>query len=376
MERRIKMKVTFPHMGTMEIAVKTLLQELGLEVVSPPQITQKTLDLGVKHAPELACLPLKINIGNYIEALEKGADTIIMGGGAGPCRFGYYGEVQEKILEDLDYDFEMIVLEPIQDDWLGFYKKLKLLLTNISWFDLKEAWQKGWAKATAVDALTEKVDQIRAYARDRKKASQIYEAGLAEIDSLTEIEQIKQAEVNYQDKLDELPQRENFQPLRVGVVGEIYVVLEPFVNFEIEKKLGERGIVVDKSISLTEWIREHLYLGFFKDDTKQKKIKELAQPYLNHKVGGHGLETIGETVKYAREEYDGVIHLSPFTCMPEIIAKSILPRVSEEEDIAVLSLTVDEHTGEAGVITRMEAFIDLLAQKNSQKLEKNQEVIS
>ena len=126
------MKVTFPQMGTMEIAVKTLLKELGLEVVPPPKITQKTLDLGVKYSPEFACLPLKINVGNYIEALEKGADTILMGGGVGPCRFGYYGEVERKILKDLGYDFEMIILEPIQNDWWGFYKKLKLVRSSIS----------------------------------------------------------------------------------------------------------------------------------------------------------------------------------------------------------------------------------------------------
>ena len=61
-----------------------------------------------------------------------------------------------------------------------------------------------------------------------------------------------------------------------------------------------------------------------------------------------------------------MIHLSPFTCMPEIIAKSILPQVSKDLNIPVLSITVDEHTGEAGVITRLEAFIDLL-KRNHQK---------
>ncbi|MFO7819528.1 MAG: CoA protein activase, partial [Halanaerobacter sp.] len=83
-------------------------------------------------------------------------------------------------------------------------------------------------------------------------------------------------------------------------------------------------------------------------------------PYLNHEVGGHGLETIGETVLYAQDNYDGVIHLSPFTCMPEIIAKSILPGLSKDLAMPVLSITVDEHTGEAGVVTRLEAFVDLL----------------
>ncbi|MGM0501272.1 MAG: CoA protein activase [Bacillota bacterium] len=361
------MKVTFPQMGTMEIAVTTLLEELGLEVIRPPKVTQKTLDLGVKYAPEFACLPLKINVGNYIEALEQGADTIIMGGGSGPCRFGYYGEIEQKILEDLGYQFEMIILEPIQNDWWGFYKRLKLLLTNISWFNLKEAWNRAWIKAEVVDNLTAEANQIRAYAQDSKEFNQIYEAALKKIDQATTITEIKKLELESKAKLQALPQRENFRPLKVGIVGEIYVVLEPAVNFELEKKLGARGIVVNKSISLTQWVKEHLYLGFFKDTSRQQEVKEAAKPYLRHKVGGHGLETIGETVLYSQRDYDGVIHLSPFTCMPEIIAKSILPVISKELDFPVLSLTVDEHTGEAGVVTRIEAFIDLLEQQSSRR---------
>ena len=361
------MKVTFPHMGTMDIAVKTLLQELGLEVISPPKITQKTLDLGIKYSPEFACLPLKINIGNYIEALEKGADTIIMGGGVGPCRFGYYGEVEKKILKDLGYDFEMITLEPIQNNWLNFYKKLKLLVANISWFNLKRSWEKGWAKAIAIDDLTAEVNKIRAYAKDRKKVNVIHDDILNRIDKASEIEEVEKLKIECMNQLKELAKKKNFTPLKVGIVGEIYVVLEPAVNFELEKKLGEMGIVVDKSISLTQWIKEHLYLGFFKDKSRFEKVKKAAKPYLKHKVGGHGLETIGETVLYKEKNYDGVIHLSPFTCMPEIIAKSILPQISEELNLPVLSITVDEHTGEAGVITRLEAFIDLLEQQNNRE---------
>ena len=49
----------------------------------------------------------------------------------------------------------------------------------------------------------------------------------------------------------------------------------------------------------------------------------------------------------------------PFTCMPETIAKSILPQVSRDLGIPVLSLVIDEMTGRAGVATRLEAFTDL-----------------
>ena len=64
-----------------------------------------------------------------------------------------------------------------------------------------------------------------------------------------------------------------------------------------------------------------------------------------------------------RDGYDGMIQLLPFTCMPDTIAKSILPAVSQKEDMPVLTLIVDEQTGKAGVHTRLEAFLDLLVSR-------------
>ena len=54
--------------------------------------------------------------------------------------------------------------------------------------------------------------------------------------------------------------------------------------------------------------------------------------------------------------------------MPEIVAQNILPKVSKEEDIPVMSLVLDEQTGKAGYITRIEAFIDLIKRKANKKL--------
>jgi predicted nucleotide-binding protein (sugar kinase/HSP70/actin superfamily) len=66
------------------------------------------------------------------------------------------------------------------------------------------------------------------------------------------------------------------------------------------------------------------------------------------------------TVLWARKGFDGVVQVAPFGCTPEIVAKSILPRVSQEYGIPVMSLFFDEQTGPAGVYTRLEAFVDLL----------------
>jgi predicted nucleotide-binding protein (sugar kinase/HSP70/actin superfamily) len=51
--------------------------------------------------------------------------------------------------------------------------------------------------------------------------------------------------------------------------------------------------------------------------------------------------------------------------MPEVIAKNIMPKVSKNVDMSVLTLAYDEQTGEAGIVTRLEAFIDLLRYRKS-----------
>ena len=86
-------------------------------------------------------------------------------------------------------------------------------------------------------------------------------------------------------------------------------------------------------------------------------------------IGGECIETIGDTVFAARNGIDGIIHIMPFSCMPEIVAQNILPKVSKQEDIPVLELVLDEQTGKAGNITRIEAFIDLVKRRKL-KIEK------
>jgi predicted nucleotide-binding protein (sugar kinase/HSP70/actin superfamily) len=125
------------------------------------------------------------------------------------------------------------------------------------------------------------------------------------------------------------------------------------------------GVDVKRTIYLSDWVREQLVFSIFFPGWR-KKMQKLAHPYLENFVGGHGLETIAHTVEASQEEYQGVIQLAPFTCMPEIVAMQVIPTVSKELSIPVLSIIIDEHSGEAGIQTRLEAFIDLLKYRHHQ----------
>ena len=80
------------------------------------------------------------------------------------------------------------------------------------------------------------------------------------------------------------------------------------------------------------------------------------------------MESIGDVVDAARKNIDGVVHIGPFTCNPEIVSQCILPHVSRNENIPVISLIIDEHHGKAGFITRLEAFADLMQRRKRIKI--------
>ena len=86
-----KIKVAFPHMGNIYVAWGSALRRLGVEPYIPPYSSKRTLSLGTKNSPESICLPYKLILGNFIEAIEGGADYVAMISSPGICRLGEYG---------------------------------------------------------------------------------------------------------------------------------------------------------------------------------------------------------------------------------------------------------------------------------------------
>jgi predicted nucleotide-binding protein (sugar kinase/HSP70/actin superfamily) len=361
-------KLTFAHLGDYHIAVKALFETLGVDVVLPPPPTKRTMSLGSLNSPEFACLPLKIGIGNYLEALEMGADTIVMVGGIGPCRLGLYCEVQRQILEGLGCDFKMIVLEPPQGRPDRLLRQVRDIIGAQRISRLFDALRLTWSKLTAIDRLNKITLCLRPFEKRKGDITRVYEASLRRIDEAASPKEVQAAAGNARDAMKSVCKTEGRigkaeDPLapRIGIVGEVFMVLEPFANCEIEKRLGEMGVIVDRSIYLSDWAVEHVIKDAFRIFRKSKLLNEMAKPYLCHFVGGHGVETIGSTVAYANEGLDGVIQVAPFTCMPEIIAQDILGKVSRDLDIPAMTLVLDEHSSDTGVLTRLEAFVDMIA---------------
>lgn len=310
----------------------------------------------MKYSPETVCLPFKITLGNFIEALDQSADTLVTCGGVGPCRLGYYAEVQKGILQQLGYAFDMIVIEP---DIIDILKNLRRVAPRLGLREIYSAFHLAIEKMNALDNLQRKIHTMRPYEVTTGESDAVWKLAINKIDVAETSLALKATMNDIEHRLDSVKLTLAAKPVRIGIVGEIYVMLEPFANLDLDRRLGQLGVEVHKTMYLSDYVNGHLfrkseYLTLF------RRLTRLAQPYLGHYVGGHGLKSIAHTVNMGQENYDGIIHIYPFACMPEVVAKNIMHQVSSDTDIPVLSMAFDEHSGEAGIMTRLEAFIDLL----------------
>ena len=354
------MKIAYGHMGTLTPIMEMIIEDMGHKSITPHRPTRKTLALGAKYAPEFACIPFKIVLGTYLECLKRGADTLASGGGYGPCRAGLYGELHERILKDLGYEFEKIFFWPPLKKPLHFYRQLKKLKGKNSWLKLAKTIQKAYIKLSYLDELEMLTQDIRPRELKKGSASRAFDQALKIMRQAKSIPEIRAAGEEAKALLKNIPLDEKREPLKVGIIGEIYVQLEPFANFFIEEMLGHLGVQVRRSIYLTSYTRHDVLST--KGDMGSRK---LALPYLEQKIGGHGQNSVGDIIRYAQKGYSGVVQLAPFSCIPEIVAKSFVPRLSKDHGIPVLTLFIDEQTGQAGIQTRLEAFVDLMEQRRS-----------
>ncbi|MFC1943351.1 CoA protein activase [Chloroflexota bacterium] len=355
-------------MGNLYIPFKALFQRLNIDFVIPPVNNQRTLSLGIKHSPEGLCIPFKLTLGNLIEAAQLGADTLLMPAGDGICRLGYYAKTQEQILRDLGYNNVEVVKVGISEHKLfGLLKIIKRLSNNAPWAKIISAFGFGLTKLNALDRIERVVQKVRAVELVKGTANQLFAKAINAIDKADDYNALKKVQAEYIDQLNQVTKDNRAQPPVVGIIGEFYVVLEPFSNFDVEGELGKLGVEVRRTMFTSEWTKFSFFLNSLGINEKDR-IHKAALPYLKRDIGGDGWESVGEKVLHFKE-YDGIIHLSPFTCMPEIMAQNIMPKT--RENIPVLTILCDEQMTKTGMLTRLEAFVDLLERKRRAEAENN-----
>lgn len=350
------MKVALPHMGLAYIPFRSIFEELSVSYVIPPVSSERTLSLGVAHSPEQICLPFKLTLGNFLEALEAGADTLLFTEARGVCRLGQYFLLQKEVFKDLGYAPDCLSLK--EHSFKAFYSLLKTLSPKSSLWRIISALRFGLAKLGALDRLEKLSHRIRPREKEIGTTTAIYRKGIKAVDNASTMAELKQVERNYTGDLLSI-ETNGAEPLKIGVMGEFFVVLDSFSNLDVELELGKLGCEVRRTLWLSKWANFTLFLNPF-HITDTNELHRAAMPYLKRDIGGDGWESVGERV-LRTGQYDGLVHLFPFSCLPETVARNIM--VPMRDKIPVLHVSLDEQTGRAGLITRLEAFTDLLKRK-------------
>ena len=135
--------------------------------------------------------------------------------------------------------------------------------------------------------------------------------------------------------------------LKILLTGHCYNVYDKYTNCNIMQKLDDLGIGTVTENSADHAAREKA-LG---------KLELIKAPFWESMV-----RIIGSAL-CLKNEVDGIIYLSSFSCGPDAFIAEILKEHIKE--IPVMVLKLDEHKGEAGFDTRLEAFADLLERRRT-----------
>ena len=353
---QIENKVTFPRLGNYHIPISTFVEKtLNAKVCVSPAITKRTIELGTKHSPDFVCVPFKYNIGNYIEALENGANILIQAGGG--CRFGYYGEVQEEILKSLGYEFKFFNINDRKFKPLRYYELLKKINPKLTFRKFMYYFYLIYKQIFAIDKIEDYIRKNIGFEINKGDFENVEKRFLVELKKTEKIRDVNNIFTKYITLLKKIPINKPKNCLKVGIVGELYVLIEPFSNYFIEKEMASYGIEVQRYINIS-------YLFFSRKHKKSRTLK-LAKPYLQYDIGADGVDSVAHSKELAKKGFDGIIHIKPFGCMPEINCMPILQRLSQDYKIPILYFSFDSQTSETGVKTRLEAFYDMLSMRKN-----------
>lgn len=354
------MVITIPHLGNVYLAAKTLFEGLGLSYVLPAPSGRETLIEGSAVSPEEICLPFKLMMGNYLDAIRHGADTILITGSCGPCRFGEYCEMQMRTLRKLGHAVNFIVIDsPGEIGREVFFERIAALTGRGSFGSAHavRAFMQAVTVMRLVDRIEADAHRLAGYEKERGVCKHLLHRCKRDANLCNDPQERIRILHSYSRALARVPLNSANKPLRVAIIGEIFTVIEPFSNLFLEDKLMDLGASSTRAMTPSWWLGDMLLKP---TGLNSLHLRQASADYLPLYIGGHGRECVGEAVLAERAGMDGAIQVFPMGCMPEIVSKAIFPTLVRERDFPIMTLVVDEMTGEAGYVTRLEAFLDML----------------
>ena len=121
---------------------------------------------------------------------------------------------------------------------------------------------------------------------------------------------------------------------KIVVIGHHYVIHDSYANLDLLAKLEERGMEVITIDSVPSAPRDSFLRWDF------------------------AYETMGQLKEVLAHDIAGAIVLSNFNCGVDAITVPFVEDELERHTVPTMHLVLDEHTGEAGILTRVDTFVD------------------
>ena len=297
-------------------AWKKFFETLGVRVVLSAPTSKAILDAGVKAAVDETCLPVKVFLGHLMDLRDRGVDYIFCPRviSVEPKRY-----LCPKFLGLPNMALHLVKdLPPLLDMEVNLHKKADDLPRQL--YQLARRFTMNPFRIRNSIAAAWKEEQ--AYSGRLRQGFTPYD--------LLEGPPVKKGEGS---------------PMKIAVLGHTYNINDPFLSMNIFDRLRDLGVEVVTAEMLTE-------------EEVQKGVSLLEKDIF----WTFGKEILG-TANYLLErgQVDGVIIMVSFGCGPDSLIVDLIERnYKRAGTIPLLKITLDEHTGEAGVLTRLEAFLDLV----------------
>lgn len=351
--------ISFPHLGDYYIPINYLLNKLlKIKVIPSPPITKRTIQLGSKYSPDFVCLPFKYNLGNFIESLDNGANILMQAGGG--CRYGYYSEVQETILRKMGYKFKFYSL--VNGDRFNIkylFKVFKELNPNLSFIKFSYYTILTLLMINYMDKIDDYIRKNIGFEVKKNSFKNLKKKMLKDFTKCNNFSILTFQYFRYKKQFKSIKINKPANCMKIGIIGELYTSMEQFSSYFLEEELAKMNIEVKRFTNVT-------YL-LIKKKFKKKKMLKYTKNYMKYPIGADGLDNIYRTKKLIDKGYDGIIHIKPFGCTPEIGAIPIIKKICSDYKMPIIFFSFDTQNSEEGIKTRLEAFYDLLKRKKENK---------
>ena len=359
-----QMAGTYPGIGVMGDLVEAVAEFTRDEIVSPLPNANSTLNLGMRHSPEGACLPFKLIAGSLMESIDRGANLVGMITERGPCRLGTYSLGLRLLLKEagleggwVDFDNTNVRAGYIRRFKEMYFQKYD---RRLSWFDMGRGFVMGFLRLAYIEALEAERNCRLAIQRRPGDVETCFQEGAEKIRAARTPWSMRWALGKARAAMRAIPLDRKRPTVQVVITGEVYCVIDPFANGRLEQRLAQLGAEPCRVLWQTDYLLHGMGLGRLGHLGGRPAAIRAARPYMADNIGGDAAANVGHAVLAKRRGMHGLVHLKPFACMMEFISENVLQKVSEELDFPVLSLTLDDVNGAERIHVRLEAFVENL----------------